>query len=66
MSTTLEQELRVAGAALGIVQRMRREASGELAQVIRRALAEGMTEVDVAKLAGVTRTTVRRAAGKLS
>jgi hypothetical protein len=42
-----------------------RKKAAKLYAAIRLAVADGMTEVDAAKLAGVNRMTVRRALGKL-
>lgn len=41
-----------------------RAASDALYKAIRKAIAGGMSEAEVARVAGVTRTTVRRALGK--
>ena len=42
----------------------RKAISAELHAAIRAAVAEGMSEVEAAKVAGVDRMTVRRALGK--
>ena len=60
----LSQRLKNAGRRYGAARDRERAAAAELYEAIREAIAEGLSEVEVAKLAGVNRLTVRRALGK--
>lgn len=60
-----EQELRDAGEAFTRAREELSECSTQLYAAIVAACADGMTEVQAAKVAGVDRMTVRRALGKL-
>jgi predicted transcriptional regulator len=65
MSDDVRVDLARAGGALDVALQLRVRAAAALADAIRAALKAGMTEVEVARVAGTTRGTVRRAAGKL-
>ena len=62
--TQLESELARRGAELHFAIDARNAASDRLAEVVRRAIEFGMAEAEVARIAGTTRTTVRRSLGK--
>lgn len=68
MTTTerqqLESELARKGAELRFAIDARHAASQRLAEVVRRASVSGISEAEIAKVAGTTRTTVRRSLGK--
>lgn len=59
-----EQELRDVGEAFNRAREELSECSTQLYAAIVEACADGMTEVQAAKVAGVDRMTIRRALGK--
>lgn len=58
------RELAEAAAAYGTAKRAAREAQPRLAQAVQIAVANGISEAETARLAGVTRMTVRAWLGK--
>ena len=61
----MSQELRKAGKAFAAARDRERLAAATLHEAIRKAVADGMSESEAARVAGVDRMTVRRALGKL-
>lgn len=57
-------ELQRAADAWRKAKRSERAAAEQLHKAIRRAVSDGMSEAEVARVAGVNRMTVRRALGK--
>ena len=64
-SATAEDILADAGQIFNKARAAQREASGAVYTAIENASRAGISEVQIAKLAGVDRMTVRRALGKL-
>lgn len=64
-SATAEDILTDAGQIFNKARAAQREASGAVYTAIENASRAGISEVQIAKLAGVDRMTVRRALGKL-
>lgn len=64
-SLTLDRDLREAGEAFNRARAELAEYSSELYAAIAAACADGLSEVQAAKIADVDRMTVRRALGKL-
>lgn len=61
---TAAERLAAAGVEYEVLTRVAERARLELTEAIRAAIAGGMTEVEAARVAGVSRPTIRKALGK--